>query len=171
MSKNRYAVTCNGRPAFYASMYEDIRETAMSLGWAVALHGSLKADMDIMAMPWNENAAKFETLVSAISGLFEDNELAGQYSVDYKSKPHGRVVATIPIWEDFYLDISTIDARKPIERIVERLEEENTLLKEQRKEAIEYDDEQIIFATNNQIRAFDYSLRVIREEGGLDDNT
>lgn len=108
MSKDRMAVTCNGRPAFYASMYEDIREIAFDLGWAVALHGSLKNDMDIMAMPWVESAVKFEALVSAICGLFEDNELAFQYSVAYKSKPHGRVVATIPIWEDFYLDISTM---------------------------------------------------------------
>ena len=122
MSKNRYAVTCNGRPAFYASMYEDIRTCAMELGWAVALHGSLKSDMDIMAMPWVENAVKFETLVSAICGLFEDNELAGTYSVDYKSKSHGRVVATNPIWEDFYLDISTTDIRKPIQNILKRFE-------------------------------------------------
>ena len=65
--------------------------------------------------------------------------------------------------------ILTWNNRKPMERIVERLEEENTLIKEQRKEAIEYDDEQMIFATNNQIRAFDYSLRVIKEEGGMND--
>ena len=62
------------------------------------------------------------------------------------------------------------NTRKPMQNIVERLEEENTLLKEQRTEAIEYDDEQIIFAANNQIRAFDYSLRVIKEEGGLNEN-
>ncbi len=122
MSKNRYAVTCNGRPAFYASMYEDIRELAISLGWAVALHGSLKADMDIMAMPWVDNAVEFETLISAICGLFEDNQLAQQYSIDYINKPHGRIVATIPIWDDFYLDISTTDIRKPIQNILKRFE-------------------------------------------------
>lgn len=51
-----------------------------------------------------------------------------------------------------------------IDKIIERLEEERTLLEEERKQAKEYDDEMIIFATNNQIRAFDYALRVIREE-------
>lgn len=61
-------------------------------------------------------------------------------------------------------EISKQLAKCPLERIMERLEEELALLKEERKEAIEYDDKQIIFATNNQIRAFDYSLRVIREE-------
>lgn len=61
------------------------------------------------------------------------------------------------------------NTRKPMERISERLEEERALLKEERKEAIEYNDEQIIFAINNQIRAFDYSLRVIREEGVMNE--
>ena len=160
MSKNRYAVTCNGRPAFYASMYEDIREEAMCLGWAVALHGSLSSDMDIMAMPWVENAVRFETLVSAICGLFEDNELAGQCSVDYNSKPHGRIVATIPIWGDFYLDISTIDARKAMERIVERLEE---CQEEQFKlYAIAFDPED-----RGGYDAYSYAIEIVKEEGDL----
>ena len=49
------------------------------------------------------------------------------------------------------------------EQIVKRIEEEIALLKHERAEAIEYDDEQVIFAINNQLRAFDYSLRVIAE--------
>ena len=60
------------------------------------------------------------------------------------------------------------NTRKPMERIVERLKKERIEMKEEREEAIEYEDEQIVFATNNQIRAFDYSLRVIKEEGGLE---
>ena len=92
-------------------------------------------------------------------------------------------IGNVPTWfkcygcdSDFFHDepidtpekqIEWWNNRKPLERITERLEEENTLLKEQRTEAIEYDDEQIIFAANNQIRAFDYSLRVIKEEGGM----
>lgn len=108
MAKVRQAVTCNGRPAFYASMYEDIRNCAMNLGWAVALHGSLKSDMDIMAMPWTKEATNFETLVAGICALFDDNELSRYKNIDYLTKPHGRIVATIPIWEDFYLDISTM---------------------------------------------------------------
>lgn len=108
MSKNRQGITCNGRPAFYASMYEDIRECALNVGWAVALHGSLKTDMDIMAMPWTKKAISFERLIQEIVKIFEENQLAGMYSISYGEKPHGRVVATVPIWEDFYLDISTI---------------------------------------------------------------
>lgn len=53
--------------------------------------------------------------------------------------------------------------KEAFEKIIERLEKERALLKAEREEAKEY-DEQIIFATNNQIRAFDYALRVIAEE-------
>ena len=108
MAKDRSAVTCNGRPAFYAAIYEDIRKCAIAYGWAVALHGSLSSDMDIMAMPWTECAASFEKLVQKIVALFSENSMSELYTIAYNEKSFGRIVATIPIWEDFYLDISTM---------------------------------------------------------------
>ena len=116
MSKNRNAVTCNGRAAFYACMWNDIRQCAMDSGWAVALHGSLTSDMDIMAMPWVEEADTFECLIDKISKLFPDNDLSSQYVIAYDEKPHQRVVATIPIFSDFYLDISTIPSDSVLKR-------------------------------------------------------
>lgn len=108
MAKNREAVTCNGRPAFYAAMWDDIRKCAMDHGWAVALHGSLVSDMDIMAMPWTENAVSFLQLVYSIAELFDGNQLAENFTITCNEKPHNRIVATVPIWADFYLDISAI---------------------------------------------------------------
>lgn len=122
MAKDRNAVTCNGRTAFYACMYEDIRQCAMDCGWAVALHGSLASDMDIMAMPWVDNAVSFKEMVDRVSKLFKDNELSSQYVITYNEKPYNRVVATIPIFADFYLDISTITADVVPKSEVEKLE-------------------------------------------------
>ena len=113
MAKNREAVTCNGRAAFYAAMWEDIRQCAMDHGWAVALHGSLASDMDIMAMPWVSDSVSFAELVKAIRLLFTGNHMHGTV-ITYNEKPHGRIVATIPIWADFYLDISTMDAEEVV---------------------------------------------------------
>lgn len=110
--KNREAITCNGRPAFYAAIYEDIRKCAMDCGWAVALHGSLSSDMDIMAMPWTARAVSFVRLINKIGELFEGNELAFLHTITYNEKLHGRIVATIPIWGDFYLDISTMTGKE-----------------------------------------------------------
>ena len=111
MAKNREAVTCSGRAAFYAAMWEDIRQCAMDCGWAVALHGSLNADMDIMAMPWVEDAVSFGVLVKKINLLFCGENTFDPF-ITFGEKPHGRIVATIPIWADFYLDISTIGERR-----------------------------------------------------------
>lgn len=108
MGKDRYAVTCNGRASFYACMWNDIRQCAMDCGWAVALHGSLNSDMDIMAMPWVTDAVSFEELIKNISELFTDNYISENYSITYNEKPHNRIVATIHIFADFYLDISSI---------------------------------------------------------------
>ena len=109
MAKDREAVTCNGRAAFYAAMWDDIRQCAMDCGWAVALHGSLNSDLDIMAMPWVQEACSFENLIKEIVKLFHGNYLSSLYSINHGDKPHGRVVATIPIWADFYLDISAME--------------------------------------------------------------
>lgn len=169
MSKDRQSVTCNGRPAFFASMYEDIRNCAMSWGWGVALHGSLMNDMDIMAMPWTEEAIKFEELVDKISKLFDENSLAENYTITYDEKPHNRVVATIPIWSDFYLDISTIDTRKPIERIIERLKGKaiNT-----RGNAIEMSftgGQKIINELDyGMFMAYTDAIKIVGEEGGIE---
>lgn len=130
MAKNREAVTCNGRTAFYACMWEDIRQCAMDCGWAVSLHGSLASDMDIMAMPWVENAISFKEMIDRISNLFKDNDMSSQYVITYNEKPHNRVVATIPIFSDFYLDISTINTTDVVPKsVVERLEIEIEALK------------------------------------------
>lgn len=107
MAKNREAVTCNGRATFYAAMWDDIRQCAMDCGWAVGLHGSLNADMDIMAMPWTNDAVSFGVLVHKIDQLFSGENSFGGF-ITFDEKPHGRIVATIPIWADFYLDISAM---------------------------------------------------------------
>ena len=158
MSKDRQSVTCNGRPAFFASMYEDIRNCAMSWGWAVALHGSLMNDMDIMAIPWTEEAIKFEELVDKISMLFDGNSLSENYTITYDDKPHNRVVATIPIWADFYLDISTIDTRKPMERIIDRLEE--LISKNQDVSRANY--------IKGYLNGLKVARTIVKEEGGIE---
>lgn len=105
--KDRNAVTCNGRAAFYASMWNDFRQAAMDCGWALGLHGSLASDMDIMAMPWTENATSADEMVERLIDCFGFSRPA-YYEVDKTSKPNNRVVYTIPIFADFYIDLNII---------------------------------------------------------------
>lgn len=108
MGKDREAVTTNGRAAFYACMWDDFRQAAMDCGWALGLHGSLASDMDIMAMPWTENATSADDMIKYMIGkCFSGNRMA-EFEKHDGNKPNNRVVYTISIFSDFYLDINVI---------------------------------------------------------------
>ena len=109
--KDMKSITCNGRAAFYASVWPDLRQSAMNCGWALALHGSLASDMDIMAMPWVEGAVSADEMVRNLIKSFGFSEYWMKYmmQVDRTSKPNGRVVYTIPIYSDFYIDLNVIE--------------------------------------------------------------
>ena len=98
MGKDREAVTTNGRAAFYACMWDDFRQAAMDCGWALGLHGSLASDMDIMAMPWTENATSADDMIKYMIGkCFSGNRMA-EFEKHDGNKPNNRVVYTISIF-------------------------------------------------------------------------
>lgn len=105
---NREAITSNGKAAFYASIYHDLCRAAHGCGWALGLHGSLSSDMDIMAMPWTEDAKPVEEVIQALSGYFDGNIRQQMHGKPYTDKPNNRVVYTMAIWADYYLDINVI---------------------------------------------------------------
>lgn len=115
MVKSREHVTTNGKAAFYACIWPDLMKTAIDNGWAFGLHGSLQSDLDIMAMPWTEDAKPLDVLIDAIRACFTEPDQIS-YRVDTTTKPNNRAVITIWIWADFYLDINVI---KPFKLSVE----------------------------------------------------
>ena len=108
MAKSREHVVANGKASFYACIWDDLRNAAMDCGWALGLHGSLSKDMDIMAMPWAEDAKPVEEMVDSIINCFTDNPFNDISKTPHYDKPNNRVVYTIHIWKDFYLDINVI---------------------------------------------------------------
>lgn len=109
--KSREHVITNGRAVFYASVWEDLKNSALDCGWALGLHGSLNSDMDIMAMPWVLEAKSVEEMIKALESCFTIPEPAcyKQTTASY-DKPNNRVVYTMHIFADFYLDINVIQA-------------------------------------------------------------
>ena len=106
--KTAEQVTTNGRAVFYAVLWSDFRKAALELGWALALHGSMASDMDIMAMPWTEEAKPTEELVKAISDRIGRTVWSDTHFKPHFDKPHGRIVYTFCISGDFYIDLSVI---------------------------------------------------------------
>ena len=109
MSKDRESVTTNGRAAFYACMWDDFRQAAMDCGWALGLHGSLASDMDIMAMPWTEKATNADDMIKNILTKCIVGSHIAQFIKTKNETPNHRVVYTISIFADFYLDINVIE--------------------------------------------------------------
>lgn len=107
--KSREHVVTNGKAAFYTCIWPDLREAALNCGWALGLHGSLANDMDIMAMPWTEDAKPVEEMIKALSDCFTESPFKEHHIVPFTDKPHGRVCYTMSIWADFHLDISVIN--------------------------------------------------------------
>lgn len=103
--KSREHVTTNGKAVFYAAMWNDFRQAALDKGWALALHGSLANDMDIMAMPWTETASTDEEMINALRSCFTEPIFIG---IQITDMPNNRKVFTLSIWSDFYLDINVI---------------------------------------------------------------
>jgi hypothetical protein len=64
---------------------ERIRAVARDCGYAVAIHGSRKRDLDLIAVPWTDEASSVEELLTAL------NERENCSYGPPNERPHGRV--------------------------------------------------------------------------------
>lgn len=70
---------------------EVIRKLAKEVGYAIAVHGSLERDLDIVAIPWVETAVgNYDLLQHLAKGL--DARI-----VETERKPLGRIAATLQL--------------------------------------------------------------------------
>ena len=76
----------------YASVLPFLQEAAREHGYALALHGSMCTDFDLIACPWTEDSSDAVSLVESIrervDGVFTNATKPGE-------KPHGRMSWTI----------------------------------------------------------------------------
>jgi hypothetical protein len=103
----------------YASILPYLQRKARECGYALALHGSMATDFDLIAVPWTEEAIEapilIETLREAVGGIIEGTQEGHPNPV---SKPHGRLAWVIYFRETEvgwgpYLDISVMPRHKP----------------------------------------------------------
>src|SRR6185295_6378328 len=93
--KTKEQVKIEGKPVFYAVLYDSMRRAALECGYALALHGSMQSDMDLMAMPWNEDAAPEEQLVKALDDCIGETVWKDMQWKHRAVRAHARVVYTI----------------------------------------------------------------------------
>jgi len=51
----------------YAQLLPRIREAAKGLGYAIAIHGTMRRDLDLLAVPWVSEAASADELVEMVA--------------------------------------------------------------------------------------------------------
>ena len=93
------------RPIAYACHLPRITAKAREYGYAIAVHGSLQRDLDLIAVPWSDEATDAEQLVQAIC------ETAGAFILpdqDGAQKPHGRVAYILQMGAGLYIDLSVM---------------------------------------------------------------
>lgn len=86
----------------YAGMYKGLAEITRKHGYALAVHGSLDRDMDLIAVPWIESPSSPDEVLKAITETFAIRTVG-----ELTSKPHGRLCQTIVISSgDVFIDLS-----------------------------------------------------------------
>lgn len=108
--------TPKSRAVFYSILWPSMRKAAMDLGWALALHGSLENDMDIMGMPWTENCKSHQELAKAISDCLGDTIWREHHLTPHYTKPHGRISYTLSIGGSWHVDLSIMPPHQLIRK-------------------------------------------------------
>lgn len=112
----------------FACIYPGLCDKARALGYALAIHGTIVRDMDLIAVPWVETAATPEELYAALKeylGALSWTELIREQlpedaanrvilaAVDrgeagWEVKPHGRLARNLYLLYGVKVDLSVI---------------------------------------------------------------
>ena len=93
------------RPIGYVCHLPRLTSLVREYGYAIAVHGSLQRDMDLIAVPWSEVAVEPEELVRAICEMMGGFMLPGEEAM---KKPHGRLAWIIHFGAGLYMDLSVM---------------------------------------------------------------
>jgi hypothetical protein len=83
----------NYAPIYAAALYPKLAEIARSHGYALAVHGSLARDFDLICIPWTENPSKPADVIKEFCTTFWIEEVGGEPT----KKNHGRIAHTISV--------------------------------------------------------------------------
>lgn len=93
----------------YAALYPGLANIARDNGYALAVHGTLGRDMDLICVPWISKPSAPQDVVEAITQTFALRQVG-----EPETKNHGRLVWTISVgFGECFIDLSfmpTIDS-------------------------------------------------------------
>lgn len=95
----------NLMPALYSHRLAEIQEIAKGSGYAIAVHGSMQRDLDLIAVPWTDEAVDAKRLVARFCSLM-GLECGGVLNPE--PRPHGRLVWTLMMGGACFMDLSVM---------------------------------------------------------------
>lgn len=116
MAASKYAAMIGlNKPIAYLALYPALVRCAREMGYALALHGSMERDFDLIAVPWTAEARPAAELVAEVVRLVDGyvktdiNAEPGDYTErNPEPKPHGRLAWAILLGRDRYIDLSVM---------------------------------------------------------------
>lgn len=99
--------------AAYWEVLPMMRDMARRLGWCLALYGPLRRDLDMVAVPWVEDAVSHEELLREIVETFGGRASNTLLESDIPARANAKVVCRKRVVRDngSYVDVSVIDPR------------------------------------------------------------
>jgi hypothetical protein len=93
----------------YCAIYPELAEIARKHGYALAIHGSLSRDFDLIAIPWTDDAAHPDAVIDEIVSSFAIKRVEGLVE-----REHGRLVQTVSVsFGECFLDLSFMPRATP----------------------------------------------------------
>lgn len=93
-------------PVYAAALYPDLAQIVRTCGYALAVHGNLQRDFDLIAIPWTDEFKIYspEKVIEQITEC-----LAVRVIGDPTMKPYGRIAYTLSIgFGECAIDLSFI---------------------------------------------------------------
>lgn len=87
----------------YCAMYVQLTEICRKHGYALAVHGSMARDFDLVAIPWIEAPSDPDTVVSEITTTLAVNHVG-----EPSTMLHNRLCYTLAMYGEFFFDFSFI---------------------------------------------------------------
>jgi hypothetical protein len=92
----------NYAPIYAACLYPELAEMFRSKGWALAVHGSMARDFDLVAIPWHNDPVSPAQCVESVCHYFA----LAQHGPAV-TKLHGRQVFTLALkFGECFIDLS-----------------------------------------------------------------
>jgi len=103
------------KPSLYAHLFFDMKEIARDHGYNLLLHGSMKRDLDLVAVPWVNDPKPEMDLINALSEKLTGKTFQTPEHYKMSLQPGGRHAYIIDLNRGGYKRTEDGDIADPIE--------------------------------------------------------